>query len=88
MEFQQIGYWEEQYAVDDGLDNEQSAGYHVDGVAVGVGGIVGVGRCADFFLRSSGCGIARCPFYLHEIVLLLASLTEFNARNFGNHTIG
>ena len=71
MEFQEIGYWEEQYAVDDGLDDEQSAGYHGDGVAVGAGCSVGVGlglgRCANTFLRSSGWDIAMCPFYFPEL---------------------
>ena len=90
MEFQEVGYWEEQYTIDDGLDDEQGAGYHGDGVAVGVGGIVGVsvgvGRCADFFLRGFGWDIAVCPFYLPGIVLLLARLLEFDACNFDNVT--
>ena len=56
MEFQEVGYRQEQYAVDDGLDDEQSAGYHGVGVVASVGICVGVGvgRCVVFFLRSSG----------------------------------
>lgn len=50
MKFQEIGYWEQQYAIHNGLDDEQSTGYHGDGVAVGGIVGVGVGRCAIFFL--------------------------------------